>query len=158
MVSPKGHDLVFVPGRGQEVGIAICADIGHADPSDAYGRAGSRMLAVPASTEDDNGWQASRTALLCGVENGQAVLWGGRQTVLSVNDGWGRVRADKATGDGGEDAFTTVVTDVSDGPGTTLYSRFGDWFEWLCLALALLATAVAFAGARSSRPSEKVRA
>lgn len=155
MVSPKGHELVFVPGHGTEVGVEICGDIAHADPSAAYGRAGSGVLAIPASTEDDNGWQASRTALLRGVENGRSVVWGGRQAVLSVNDGWGRVRAEKATGDGGENAFTTVVTEVADGPGTTPYSRFGDWFEWLCVAWGLLTAAVAGYGARSSRRADR---
>ncbi|GAA1974850.1 nitrilase-related carbon-nitrogen hydrolase [Amycolatopsis minnesotensis] len=155
MVSPKGHDLVFVPGHGREIGIEICGDVAHTDTSAAYGRTGSRMLAIPASTEDDNGWQASRTALVRGVENGQAVLWGGRQAVLSVNDGWGRVRAEKATGEGGEDAFTTVVSEVAGGPGATLYSRFGDWFEWLCVALGLFAMLVAAYGSREGAAEQR---
>jgi apolipoprotein N-acyltransferase len=79
--------------------------------------------------------QHSRTALLRGVENGQAVAWGGRQTVLMVSDGWGRVLADAPTG--GLGLFTTIVADVPIGPGATPYTHLGDWFAWLCLALAL---------------------
>lgn len=127
-VSPSGDSLTFAKPH---VGIAICMDVNHRDPSAAYAAAGARLLAIPASDEDENGWQHSRTALLRGVENGVAIAWGGRQTNLMLADGYGRVIASKPTGSTG---FTTVISDVPLGPGATVYTRFGDWFSWLCLA------------------------
>jgi apolipoprotein N-acyltransferase len=133
-VSPPGHELVFAaPG----IGVEICADVNHPDPSRDYARAGARLLAIPASDEDANGWQHSRMALIRGVENGQAVVWAGRTGEVMISDGWGRVLASAHTG--GDSPFTTVIADVPLGPGATLYSRLGDWFAWLCLALVAAA-------------------
>jgi apolipoprotein N-acyltransferase len=132
-VSPLGHDLVFSPTRGIRTGVEICFDVNFANPGRDYAEAGARLLAIPASDEDDDGWQHSRAALLRGVENGQAVVWSDRTGTLLISDGWGRVLADAPTG--GRGPFTTIVADVPVGPGATLYTHLGDWFAWLCLAL-----------------------
>ncbi|ALG05862.1 nitrilase-related carbon-nitrogen hydrolase [Kibdelosporangium phytohabitans] len=148
-VSPLGTELVFAePGR---VGMTICFDVNFRSPSADYAVAGARMLAFPASDEDHNGWRHSRTALLRGVENGMAIAWSGRKTTLMLSDGYGRVIASKPTGPG-TDGFTTVIGDVPLGPGATLYSRFGDWFAWLCLAVTALALVKAFAR-KKDRPA-----
>jgi apolipoprotein N-acyltransferase len=140
--SKPGHDLIFPPVNGFRTGIEVCGDVNFPNPSRDYGRAGARMLAVPASDEDDNGWLGSRTALLRGAENGQSIVWAARQGVPMIADGRGRVLADAHTGGPGE--FTTVVADVPAGPGETPYSRFGDWFGWLCLVLTLGGLVAAF--------------
>ncbi|MFE9748534.1 nitrilase-related carbon-nitrogen hydrolase [Saccharothrix saharensis] len=146
-VSPAGHDLTVLGATG----VLVCADVNHRDPASAYAKAGARLLAIPASDEDDNGWQHSRTALLRGAENGVAVVWSGRQTRLMASDARGRVVAEAATG--GADAFTTVVADVPIGDGPTPYARLGDWFAWLCVAAAVAGAIRARPGARSaSRP------
>jgi apolipoprotein N-acyltransferase len=131
IVSPAGHDLALLPVAG----VLVCGDVNHRNPSADYAMAGARLLAIPASNEDDNGWQHSRTALLRGVESGVSVAWGGRQTRLMVSDDRGRVVGEATSG--GTGAFTTVVADVPMGSGATPYARFGDWFAWLCIALAL---------------------
>ncbi|MBN6036880.1 nitrilase-related carbon-nitrogen hydrolase [Amycolatopsis sp. 195334CR] len=138
-VSPTGRDLVVTPGGA---GVLICLDINFRDPSQDYAAGGTRLLAIPASDEDLNGWQHSRTAVLRGVENGQAVAWGGRQTMLTLADGHGRIIGERPTGNA--DGFTTVVADVPLGPGATVYTRFGDWFGWLCVGLTVLALGKAF--------------
>ncbi|MEV1115430.1 nitrilase-related carbon-nitrogen hydrolase [Actinosynnema sp. NPDC049800] len=131
LVSPAGRDLALLGSTG----VAICADVNHPDPSSDYATAGARLLAIPASDEDDNGWQHSRTALLRGAENGVAVAWGGRKTRLMASDARGRVVGEAATGGGGP--FTVVVADVPTGEGPTPYARLGDWFAWLCAGLAV---------------------
>jgi apolipoprotein N-acyltransferase len=135
MVSPPGHDLVFSPTGGARVGVEICLDVNLPNPSRDYAAAGADLLAIPASDEIDNGWQHSRTALLRGVEHGLPVVWSDRTGVPMIAGGLGRVLADAHTG--GPGPFTTVVADVPVGPGATLYTRLGDWFAWLCLAIAL---------------------
>ncbi|MFJ6671713.1 nitrilase-related carbon-nitrogen hydrolase [Actinosynnema sp. NPDC091369] len=142
-VSPAGHDLTILGTTG----VLVCGDVNHRDPASAYATAGARLLAVPASDEDDNGWQHSRTALLRGVENGVAVVWGGRQTRLMASDARGRVVAEAVTG--GAEPFTTVVADVPVGAGPTPYARLGDWFAWLCVAAAVAGAVRARSGARS---------
>jgi apolipoprotein N-acyltransferase len=133
-VSPPGHDLVFSPSA--PVGVEICLDVNLTDPTRDYAAAGAELLAIPASDETDNGWQRSRAALLRGMASGLPVVWSDRTGVSMITDGLGRVLADAPTG--GSGPFTTVVADVPVGPGATVYTRLGDWFAWLCLALALV--------------------
>lgn len=142
MVSPPGHDLVYVPDPEVRIGVEICRDLAYADPSRDYARAGAVLVVMPASTEDDNGWQMSRTGLLRGVENGFAIAWSGRQGTLTVADGHGRVLSEASSG--GPAPFRTAVVDVPVGPGATPYARLGDVFAWLCVALALAGAAAAF--------------
>ncbi|GAB2985618.1 acyltransferase [Amycolatopsis acidiphila] len=132
LVSAHGHELVFSPTT--RTGVEICADLDFARPSRDYGAAGSTLLAIPASDNDENGWQHNRTALLRGVENGIPVAWSDQNGTLLISDGWGRVLAQAHTG--GPARFSTVTADVT-GPGTTVYSRLGDWFAWLCLVVAV---------------------
>jgi apolipoprotein N-acyltransferase len=137
-VSPPGHELAFLPNTPNiagRVGVEICGDLAFPNPSRDYAQSGAGLMVIPASTEDDNGWQLSRTGLLRGVENGFAVAWSGRQGALLTADGWGRVLTDVRTG--GPAPFSTAIADVPTGPGATPYTRLGDWFAWLCLALAL---------------------
>jgi apolipoprotein N-acyltransferase len=143
-VSPAGHDLTLLPSAG----VVVCADVNHRNPSADYATAGARLLAIPASDEDDNGWQHSRTALLRGVENGVAVAWSGRKTRLMASDARGRVVAEAATGGAG--AFTAVVADVPTGDGPTPYARLGDWFAWLCVAAAVAGLVKARSAAQTS--------
>jgi apolipoprotein N-acyltransferase len=135
-VTVHGHDLSFPPVGGARGGVVICGDVAFRTPFDGYGRGGARILYMPASTENDNGRQMSRTALLRGVESGTAVVWAGRTGELMASDGRGRVTGVVHTGRDGP--FTTLVADVTPGPGGTLYSTLGDWFAWLCVAGALV--------------------
>lgn len=155
LISPHGHDLVFAPGT--RTGVEICADLDFAQPSRDYGAAGTTLLAVAASDNDENGWQHSRTGLLHGVENGMPVAWAGQNGSLMISDGWGRVLAQARTG--GPAAFTTITANVT-GPGPTVYSRLGDWFGWLCLAIALAALIAALPVTATSRravPADRTR-
>jgi apolipoprotein N-acyltransferase len=142
MVSPPGHDLVYVPDPEIRIGVEICRDLAYADPSRDYARAGTTLVAIPASTEDDNGWQMSRTGLLRGVENGFAIAWSSRRGTLTIADGYGRVLSDASSG--GPTPFHSTVLDVPAGPGATPYTHLGDMFAWLCVALALAGAIATF--------------
>ncbi|MGH8880855.1 MAG: nitrilase-related carbon-nitrogen hydrolase, partial [Stackebrandtia sp.] len=84
-----GDDLVFPLAQDPGVGVEICGDLTHVDVSREYGTAGARFMAIPASTEGDNGWQLARTGLFRGLENGFAVAWSGRDGELMVSDCFG---------------------------------------------------------------------
>jgi apolipoprotein N-acyltransferase len=132
----QGNRLSFPAFTSTKLGIEICADVDFPNPSRAYAQNGARLVAVPASDNDANGWQHSRTALLRGAENGFSVAWSDRTGSLLLADGFGRVLAQAHTG--GPGPFTVVSADVAPGPGSTLYTRFGDWFGWACWGLAFL--------------------
>jgi apolipoprotein N-acyltransferase len=148
LTSPPTHDLAIPPTAGVRMGLAICADVNFPNPSRDYAQAGSRLLAIPASDEDTNAWQHSRTALLRGVEAGQSVAWSARRGALLIADGFGHVRAETRTG--GPTPFTTLIADAPAGPGATPYAHLGDWFPWLCLALPLVG--MFFTTPRRARP------
>jgi apolipoprotein N-acyltransferase len=142
-----GDTLAQLPGG---VGLQNCMDVNFPAPSRDYALAGARMMAVPADDEDVDGWQHSRTAVLRGVENGMAMAWAATDGRTIVADPWGRVLAEDRTGG---KPFASVVADVPGGVGATPYSRLGDWFAWLCLALALAAFAIRYSSGRLSNAS-----
>lgn len=136
-VAAKGHQLVYPPLTGAKLGVEVCADADFTDPSRGYAKGGAQLLAIPASDEGADGLEHARTAQLRGVENGLGIAWADRDGELLVADGFGNVvaKADSATAPG---QFAVLTAAVPPNPGTTLYTRLGDWFGWLCLGLALL--------------------
>jgi apolipoprotein N-acyltransferase len=131
----SGTELAHVAG----IGLMVCGDVNFADPSREYGQAGTGLVLIPASDEDVDGWEHSRTALIRGVENGFSVAWSAVRGTPMLGDAQGHVLADTHTGGS---PFSVVVADVPIGTGHTPYARFGDWFAWLCGLLALAGTVV----------------
>lgn len=127
-----GDELGFLDSA---TGLQNCLDLNFPDPSRTYAREGARLMAIPAADGDLNGWQHARQGLLRGVENGFAVAWSAQLGTSLLADGHGRPLAEAATISG--PGFAVTVADVPDGPGATPYSRLGDWFAWLCLAVTL---------------------
>ncbi|MQA78236.1 MAG: nitrilase [Streptosporangiales bacterium] len=155
-----GHERSFVPGLTHRVAVAICADMGRPSLGRDNARAGARMMAVPALDFDVDAWSQSRVQYLRGVENGFSVVRASRQGVLTLTDDNGRVirevRAD------GPRPVTTVTADLPVPEGTTLYTRWGDWFGLVCLILTALGIAAlarprATGSAVSRRPTAEGR-
>lgn len=142
LVSPHGTRLLRFDSAGASVGVEICADVNFAQPSRSYGLPGTRYLVIPASDNDANGHRHARGALMRGVENGIPVVWSAQNGTLMISDGLGRILDEAHTGGAGQ--FTTVTATVPPGNAPTVYSRLGDWFAWLCLALVLAGVVAAF--------------
>lgn len=142
-----GTEPVSTLAGPPRIGTAVCADLGQAALGRAYGAEGIGLLAVPALDFTVDAWSQSRVQSLRGVENGYAVARAARDGLLTVVDAHGRVLAQEPATDGRP---ATVTVDVPLSAGGTPYTRFGDWFAWLCLATALLGVVAARpAGARS---------
>jgi apolipoprotein N-acyltransferase len=129
----SGTDLAYLAGPAK-IGLLVCMDVNFADPSGGYGEAGTGLVLIPASDEDTDGWEHSRTALIRGVENGFSVAWSAARGTPMLSDAHGRVLADPHTG---AQPFSVVTADVPLGSGATPYARLGDWFAWLCGLLAI---------------------
>lgn len=155
-VATKGHQLVYPSLAGAKLGVEVCADVDFTDPSRAYAQGGAQLLAIPASDEGADGLEHANTAQLRGVENGLGVAWADRNGEMLVADGFGNVvaKTDSATAPG---QFAVLTAAIPPNPGTTLYTRLGDWFGWFCLGLALLALISCFIPrpAREPAPSQK---
>jgi len=126
-----GTDLAFAPDP--RIGLAICADLGHPEFGRAYGRAGAGLLLVPALDFTVDAWSQSRVQLLRGVESGFSVARSARLGYLTLSDHTGRVVAQAATGSA--TPFTSVSGSLPMPSGGTPYTRWGDWFAWLCLVV-----------------------
>ncbi|WIX79461.1 nitrilase-related carbon-nitrogen hydrolase [Amycolatopsis carbonis] len=140
----SGHDLAHL--EGQPIGLAVCLDVNGPSPTRDYARAGTGLLLIPASDKDADGWQHSRTALLRGVEHGVSVAWSAARGNSILSDPRGHVLAQARTGPA---PMAVAVADVPLGTGDTLYSRFGDWFAWLCCLAAV--AGLAFTRGRTAR-------
>ncbi|MGA3041280.1 MAG: nitrilase-related carbon-nitrogen hydrolase [Bryobacteraceae bacterium] len=139
-----GYQIGAAPGLfqgpsqpGVPWGVAICKDMDFPAWSRAYGQRGVRLMAVPAWDFVRDARLHSRMAVVRGVEDGFTMARAAQQGFLTFSDAYGRIRAETPSSHVPE---ALLVANVPLGPGATLYTRFGDWFGWLCvLALAGLA-------------------
>lgn len=145
-----GDSDAFVPGFAERLGVAICADMGHPDLGRSYAGDGARMMLVPALDFTVDAESQSRVQYLRGVENGFSVARASRLGYLSLVDPYGRV-LEQVDADGGS-GVSRVVADLPFGSGWTLYTRWGDWFAWVCLAVAAVGIVLASVRPRRRRP------
>jgi len=137
-----GLEAEFIPGRDDlvtgDLGIAICKDLDFAPMIRGYGRAGVRLMLVPAWDFRSDSALHARMALVRGVENGFAVARAAADGVLTVSDAFGRVAAEAPTR---PDRPVTLVAEVGLRKGPTIYNRIGDLLGWLTVGALLLLTA-----------------
>jgi apolipoprotein N-acyltransferase len=116
-------------------GITICKDMDFPQLSRQYGLEGTGLLLVPAWDFDADGWLHGRMAILRGVEDGFSIARAPRHGILTISDDRGRILAERATS---AQPFVTLLAQVPVPHHSTLYSRWGNWFAWLCVLLLLL--------------------
>jgi apolipoprotein N-acyltransferase len=145
-----GHSLSLMAGPGGPWGMEICKDLDFPALSRAYGREGVGLMLVPAWDFESDGWLHDRMAVMRGVENGFSVARAGRRGVLSLSDPSGRVTAEASTG---TVPSVTVSGELTPHASPTLYTRWGDWFAWLCCAISLAAMTTWLVGRRRRSPA-----
>jgi apolipoprotein N-acyltransferase len=103
-----------------------------------------RVLAVPAWDFEEDAYGHARVAIMRGIENGVAVARSARRGLLTLTDPYGRLVNRRASMG---DATMTLVGDlpIGEGAGHTLYTRIGDVFAWISLAVGAALLALAFA-------------
>lgn len=122
-------------------GMEICKDMDFPSLSRRYSEDGIGLLIVPAWDFVDDGWLHGRMAILRGVESGFSIARSAKLGILTATDDRGRVLAQRNTLG---PVFASVIADVPVRHDATLYSRFGNWFGWLCAALFVLALVTGF--------------
>jgi apolipoprotein N-acyltransferase len=113
-------------------GLEICKDMDFPLLSRQYARDGVALMVVPAWDFSVDGWLHGRMAIMRGVEGGFSIARSAKKSILYATDDRGRVIAER---DSGFVPFATVIATVPVRHDATIYSRFGDWFAWLDLAL-----------------------
>lgn len=153
-----GLEAEYVPGhaelvtriRGLQTGIAICKDMDFAPDLRRYGQRDVGLMLVPAWDFDRDAYLHGRMAVVRGVENGFALARSASQGLMTLSDAHGRIVAERRTirGPG------MLVGDLPTGSGGTVYSRIGDVFAQIVVAvwLGLLALLV-WRRTRRTQPS-----
>jgi len=136
----------FTPGTesgliGNGRAVAICKDMDFPRSIRDTSQNGVRLMAVPGGDLVDDAWIHSRLALMRGVENGFSVVRSAYLGLVAASDSRGRLIASKMAWP--HAGMTAIVADLPLGPGPTLYTRIGDVFAWLCVALSLAIGALA---------------
>jgi apolipoprotein N-acyltransferase len=121
----------FVQSSGRW-GVTICKDMDFPHLSRQYANDGTALLLVPAWDFSADGWLHGRMAILRGVEGGFSIARAPKQGILSLTDDRGRVLLEQNTSSA---PFVTLLGNIPVRHDRTLYSRFGDWFAWLCIVL-----------------------
>lgn len=128
-------------------GLQICKDMDFPLLSRQYAKDGVGLMIVPAFDFSLDRWSHSSIAIMRGVEGGFSIARSAKRSILYAADDRGRVLAQQDTM---FLPFATVVTSVPVHHDVTLYSRWGDWFAWL--NIALLATLLGTALSQPRRP------
>jgi apolipoprotein N-acyltransferase len=133
----SGSDYSVITIGGQTYGLAICKDMHFAAFGRAYGERHAAVMLVPAWDFDYlDGWIASRTTTMRGVENGYTIVRASREGLLTVSDAYGRILAERKSSEmPGSSLLAKVVVAA---PVPTLYTRIGNLFGWICVAGAVV--------------------
>ena len=113
-------------------GLQICKDMDFPQLSREYGGEGASLLLVPAWDFNLDRWLHARMAVLRAVENGFALARSARNGLLTLSDNRGRILAEVTTVPG---RFVSITGQVNVPREETFYTRTGDWFAWICVAL-----------------------
>jgi hypothetical protein len=127
-----GTERAVVSGISGKWGLEICKDMDFQRLSRQYSGDGVALLIVPASDFVDDGWLHGRMAILRGVESGFSIARSAKLGILTATDDRGRLLAQANTIG---PSFATAVTNIPVRHDSTLYSRLGNWFAWVCAAL-----------------------
>jgi apolipoprotein N-acyltransferase len=119
----------------------ICYDADFPNLVRQAGQAGVDMLLVPSKDWQSVGAQHARMATFRAIEAGLWVVRPVGSGVSAVVDPYGQVLAQTDAFSGVEPTVTAVIVSHST---PTLYTRFGDWFAYLCVAGLVALIALAF--------------
>jgi apolipoprotein N-acyltransferase len=145
-----GDKRVILDQPSGRWGLQICKDMDFPRLSREYAIDGANLLLVPAWDFNLDGWLHARMAVLRAVENGFALARSARNGLLTLSDSRGRIVAEKATVPG---RFVSMTGKVNVSREETFYTRTGDWFAWLCVAMFV--SLLAFQFLVRSRPDRK---
>lgn len=141
-----GYEEDYVRGAAELVtrlgtlptGIAICKDLDFAQDLRLYGRRDVGLMLVPAWDFERDAYLHGRMAVVRGVENGFALARSASQGLMTLSDAHGRIVAERRT----TDAPGMLVGDLPTGRGGTVYSRSGDVFAQVAVAVWLVLLAL----------------
>jgi apolipoprotein N-acyltransferase len=146
-----GNKRVVLDQPSGRWGLQICKDMDFPQLSREYAAEGANLLLVPAWDFNLDRWLHARMAVLRAVENGFALARSARNGLLTLSDNRGRIIVEAATVPG---RFVSISGKTNVTREKTFYTRMGDWFAWLCVAIFVIL--LAFQLLSQLRPKSKV--
>src|SRR5439155_5117631 len=150
-----GDKRVILDEASGRWGLQICKDMDFPKLSREYAAEGANLLLVPAWDFNLDGWLHGRMAVLRAVENGFALARSARSGLLTLSDNRGRILAEAATVPG---RFVSITGNVNVSREETFYTRAGDWFAWLCVAVFVILLAFQLLGGGKKHAHNRIRA
>ena len=147
---PGGHRSVF-PVAGKKYGVFICYESIFGDELRHFALNGAQVLV----NISDDGWYGDTSApwehldmaRMRAIENHRWVLRATNTGVTAAIDPLGRITATIP-----RHVRTSVQVRFGFNSDLTVYSRFGDWFAWLCALVVALLLLLGLAG--RTRPAQ----
>jgi apolipoprotein N-acyltransferase len=129
----------YTPGRASGLlgggrAMEICKDMDFPATIRSDAAKGIRLMGVPAGDKGIDGWQHGIMSVMRAVEGGFALVRSAHDGLLIISDAQGRLVALKKDAPTG---LTMAVADLPLGSGSTLYTRIGDVFPWICVLWSL---------------------
>jgi len=131
MVVPGPPTLPVVDTPYGRLATALCYDMDFPDLIRQAGQARVDILLAPYKDWESIRVQHAQMAIFRAVENGFTIVRPSLSGISTIIDAQGRVLAQADAFGSGE---PTAVANVATQHATTLYTRFGDWFAYLCVA------------------------
>jgi apolipoprotein N-acyltransferase len=139
----RGFEAGYQPGASiftfdapwGKTGVAICKDLDYPWFIRHYGTRDVRLMLVPAwDWEGPNALMHERMSWVRGVENGFA-------TARAAKTGYVTAHCAYGSSFGADSTFAhdpaIIIANLPLGPGTTFYTRHGDWFGWLSIIASI---------------------
>jgi apolipoprotein N-acyltransferase len=130
-----GNSRIILDQPSGRWGLQICKDMDFPKLSRQYAAEGADLLLVPAWDFNLDRWLHARMAVLRGIENGFALARSARNGLLTLSDNRGRILAELPTVPG---RFVSITGNVNVRREETFYTRTGDWFAWLSIAMLVI--------------------
>jgi apolipoprotein N-acyltransferase len=109
----------------------ICFDADFTDVARRYGKQGAQLIANPSLFGSPIAELTYTQIVFRAIENRAAIVMADVAHNSAIVDPYGHILQLDVSPTGKQ---TMLIADVPLGTGYTLYSRFGDWVGWLCLA------------------------
>lgn len=130
----RGNNVLIFDYKKLKLGVAICKDMDFPGWLRKY--SSIDILLVPAWDFQADNWQHSRMALLRGVENGFTIIRAAKEGNQTITDPYGRIIKESIFNKNKNESMVTAKFQVNK--INTLYSKYGNWFCWLNLLIALI--------------------
>lgn len=137
-----GNEIGVFNNNKSKWGVVICKDNDFPYFTRKYGKEDVKIVYAPTWDFIYDAKYHMRLAVLRSVENGYSLVRSNKQGISSVNNDLGQIKATRENYNDNEEVM--FIAEIQEGKGQTLYSKYGDWFSYLCIILLLVLISIRY--------------